>query len=127
MRRARGLFALLALLFVASAGCSLLVDTDDIVAGCGPGQKLCGEGNCVAIDDPAYGCDPLRCEPCLLVNARARCDGEACAVKACLFGFGCPTAKGCETFVRVDRNNCGVCGNACVAGQSCQNGVCVEP
>jgi hypothetical protein len=108
------------------AGCSVLVDADDIDQGCGAGQKLCGQGHCVRIDDPAYGCQPSGCQPCLLDNAIPECRADECAVKSCLDGFGCPVDRlGCNVNLLVDRNNCGSCGAPCTGGERCAAGQCV--
>jgi hypothetical protein len=108
------------------AGCSIAVSADDIDRGCGAGQKLCGEGNCVSIDDPAYGCQPTGCQPCLLDNAIPECREGECAVLACLEGFGCPLDRlGCNVNILIDRDNCGGCGVACDLGQRCGGGQCV--
>jgi uncharacterized protein (TIGR03790 family) len=34
--------------------------------------------------------------------------------------------NGCETNYLLDKNNCGACGNKCLSGQKCLNGVCVQ-
>ena len=99
MPRSRRLSLVFAPLALACFACSLIVETEDIDAGCPTGQKKCGQ-ICVGIDDPAYGCDQ-RCDPCQLINAIPMCEEGMCKVKACLYGFGCPTASGCETFVRL--------------------------
>jgi hypothetical protein len=112
----------LALLAVFSA-CSLAVDASDIDRGCSEGQKACGEGLCVPLGDPAYGCRADSCEPCELSNAIPRCNGQACVVDACLEGFGCPGPGGCQTNLLFDRNHCGACGRACHA--PCRDGACV--
>ena len=123
MRRALRL--LVSLPFVTSAGCSFLVDASEIDRGCPPGEKLCGEELCVRVDDPAYGCRPTSCTPCTLDNAIPVCDGERCAVSACLFGFGCPNELGCEFNILTDRLHCGSCDTMCAAAESCQDGQCV--
>jgi hypothetical protein len=124
MRRVAQL--LVGLLFAGFAGCSLAIDASDLDEGCAPGQKLCGQGNCVSIDDPSYGCRPASCEPCLLENAIPECRDGDCDVRACLDGFGCATPRrGCPAFVLIDELNCGTCNNECGAGESCQLGICV--
>jgi hypothetical protein len=112
--------------FALLAGCSLLVGTSDIDRGCGTGTKLC-DGTCVDIGNPAYGCDPQRCEPCHLAHAIPACNGQMCVVAACLDGYGCEGPNGCETNVFVDNAHCGQCDNACGDDQSCQQGKCYPP
>lgn len=51
-------------------------------AGCKASEKWCGS-ECVAVDDPAFGCTPQGCEPCALAHATAQCNGTACAVFYC--------------------------------------------
>ncbi len=115
---------------------SLAVD-----AGCEAGAKACA-GSCVAFDDPGYGCGPIHCSPCELLNAVAGCgtpdggvDGGAlsCDVAICKTGHadcnGTPL-DGCETDISADLYNCGTCGHDCtrlpnVAGNvSCMAGIC---
>jgi hypothetical protein len=108
------------------AGCSIAVNADEIDKGCGEGRKLCGEGNCVRIDDPAYGCQPTGCQPCLLDNAIPECRDGECAVEACLEGFGCPVDRlGCTVNIFVDTDHCGACGYACAGDGRCVDGQCV--
>ena len=116
---------LLAAALASIVGCSLAVDVSDIDRGCASGQKLCGSGHCVAINDPAYGCTRDHCEPCALTNAIPDCAGETCVVTACLFGFDCPNEAGCPVNILVESDNCGACGVSCAAGESCHNGVCL--
>ena len=62
---------------------------------CGAGRKRCG-GNCVAIDNPDFGCGPQTCDQC---NTTACSDGGTCATVACKPGFvDCNdmAADGCE-------------------------------
>ncbi|MET0792941.1 MAG: hypothetical protein ABW061_15580 [Polyangiaceae bacterium] len=117
---------LLAAMLFGVVGCSLFVDVSDIDPGCGAGRKLCGAGHCVEQDDPAYGCTVDHCEPCSLANAIPACEGETCAVKACLFGFGCANEAGCPAHILIERSNCGACGVSCVEGESCRDGRCVR-
>lgn len=117
--------SLITLALFGVLSCSFVVDTSDIDRGCGPGKKLCGTGNCVLLNDPAYGCTRDNCEPCALTNAIPECAGETCAVKACLLGFGCPNEAGCPANLLVEPANCGLCNFGCAANESCQNGACV--
>lgn len=126
MTRVKVARSLLAAALLSAVGCSLAVDASDVDRGCGAGRKLCGTGNCVAQDDPAYGCTVNHCEPCALMNATAGCSDHACVVKDCLLGFGCPNDQvGCPTNIFVDADNCGVCHHAC-DNASCRDGVCVS-
>jgi hypothetical protein len=67
-----------------------------------------------------------RCQP---VNATGpKCSGGSCDYTACAAGYSdCDgiRANGCETFVRGDVNNCGVCGKRCVTGELCSQSNCV--
>jgi hypothetical protein len=118
--------SLVAAALLGALGCSLVVDVSDVDRGCGPGKKLCGTGNCVEQSDPAYGCSVDHCEPCALANAIPDCAGEACVVKACLFGYGCANEAGCPANLLVESANCGACGMACSSDQGCRDGVCVS-
>lgn len=113
----------LAFALAALVGCSLIVDTSDLVADCGADYKLC-HGRCVLRTDPAFGCQTLICSPCELPNAVPRCVDEQCQVAECLLGFGCPT---CDAYLLTDEANCGECGNHCATGELCANGECITP
>lgn len=116
--------ALLALLLLALAGCTVLVDTSDLDAGCPEGTKLCPGEGCVALTDPAYGCKLDSCIPCTEVqNAVAECVDLECHGR-CLEGFGCPS---CTADLLTDELNCGDCGNPCDPGLVCKAGACVVP
>ncbi len=85
---------------------------------CLPDQKLCG-GNCVDMDDPAYGCTDDMCDPCNLANATATCSGGACAIAGCTGSYdNCDDnpGNGCEVDLTSDINNCNGCGNVCAHG-----------
>jgi len=111
--------------WLCALSCSLIVDTSDVDAGCGPDRKLCA-GKCVQKNDPAYGCTLSDCAPCRLTNAIPRCEGETCVVNACLLGFDCPDEKtGCFTNILVDSAHCGHCDTSCRDGASCSDGACV--
>lgn len=112
-----------ALLVAGALGCSLLVDTSELDAGC-PGERLC-DGKCVSNTDPAYGCTPGECgAPCTKTNAIPHCVDGACEVKVCRYGFGCPPA--CNEDVLTSEDHCGTCNNDCGAGRRCVDGNCVE-
>jgi hypothetical protein len=106
-----------------AVGCSLLVDASDVDHGCPAGTKLC-DVKCVAIGDPAYGCDPVRCDPCRIANAIPTCRDQTCVVDNCLLGFGCPGSTGCEANVFIDPKNCGECHQACASAEICREGQC---
>jgi hypothetical protein len=65
---------------------------------------------------------------CTAANAVSACTAGACTIAACNAGFAnCDgnAVNGCETNTRIDRANCGACGRACNAGQSCSAGSCI--
>lgn len=75
---------------------------------------------------PATGCGA-----CTLANALATCDHDACAILACVPGFGdcdLDPDNGCETSLEVV-TSCGACGRSCRAGRharaSCVAGACM--
>ena len=120
----------LAVLLAGVVGCSLLVDTSDLDAGCPEGTKLCAGEGCVDLYDPAYGCRRDSCIPCTEVtNAVAECVDFECRGK-CLEGFGC---AGCGANLLTDEENCGgccgspgeACEHRCMPGQLCNEGTCV--
>ena len=100
---------------------------------CGVGACSPGFGNCDQLPD--NGCeanihsDLQNCGRCGSVcgpvaNAAATCSMGACTVR-CDPGFAdCNNnlADGCETNVRTDARNCGICGRVCPANQFCING-----
>jgi hypothetical protein len=117
-------------LILAAFGCSLLVDTSELDAGCPEGTKLCPGAGCVAIDDPAYGCRPDTCTRCPnVLHAVAVCVENSCS-GVCLEGFGC---SNCTANLLADEDNCGGCCGGrspcefdCEDGEYCQNGTCVS-
>ena len=131
MKRLAQWFALLMIVGTAAAACG----DGDSTADCAPGFKRC-DGDCVADDDPEFGCASTSCEPCSLSRATGICGptGE-CAIGGCELNYGdCNNANadGCETNVSAgDVDNCGGCGVACdaawpnVAEAICANFNCV--
>jgi hypothetical protein len=97
----------------------------------------CSAGFADCDGDPANGCEVdartslAHCgacgAACARANAPAACAAGMCTINNCNTGFGnCDgnAANGCETNIRLDQANCGVCGRACTGGQVCANGVC---
>ncbi len=95
---------------------------------CGAGQKLCN-GQCVATDDPQYGCAGSACAPCAIAHGTAACSAGACAVGACDPGYGdcnASAADGCETNLATDHDHCGSCTNACMGSDVCFMSQCAS-
>ena len=93
---------------------------------CPATHHLCG-GACVPKSDPATcGAACMAC-PVPKTASAATCTNDACGVTACAAGLAnCDSnpANGCEVTLATDPANCGVCGNACVAPQTCMAGTC---
>ena len=91
---------------------------------CNAGFTKCGD-KCVGPNDPtACGAACTVCPP--VANAAPTCTGATCGF-ACSAGFGncdANNANGCETTFASDPLNCGMCGKACVAPQTCVAGTC---
>lgn len=139
---------------LASDGCEVDLRADGANCGaCGAacgfahGSAACSAGSCAltGCDEGAGDCDgiaangcetetaldPRHCGACGAVcvagpNATPHCAAGGCGA-TCDAGFvdcnGDPT-DGCEAHVDADAANCGACGNACGAGESCQSGAC---
>jgi cysteine-rich repeat protein len=108
---------------------------------CGVSSTCDGIGNCVAsCSFPQTACgsictnltsDPLNCGACGRLCVSAPNESAVCAQGGCSgvcnAGFadcdGNP-ANGCEINIINDPKDCGVCGNVCASGQSCNNGTC---
>ncbi|MFO0606731.1 MAG: fibrinogen-like YCDxxxxGGGW domain-containing protein [Polyangiales bacterium] len=95
---------------------------------CATGTTLCA-GVCVNLTNDPRNCGACG-TTCALPNAAASgCAASACTVLACNTGFGdCDgtAANGCETNVTASATNCGMCGRACAAGQTCVSGTCTS-
>lgn len=104
---------------------------DSPARACGDGKKLCS-GECVALDDPRYGCAAESCEPCGLTNTKSHsCDAAGkCAVEQCAPGWDfCDATKGCtvDPFSPDTCNGCGARGGkACALSEVCLNRACVD-
>jgi hypothetical protein len=113
------------------AGCTLLVDAEEISEGCAKGEKECG-GFCVSKTDPEYGCGEETCQPCTLPNATSVCSPSGqCFVASCRDAYDdCNkrSSDGCEVNTDTDPLHCGSCdAEPCaVAGAlpACANGEC---
>jgi hypothetical protein len=110
--------------------CSLIVDTEEIDAGCPTNTKFCG-GKCVGVDDATYGCTDEGCDPCLTDldgdpfgdRFVPQCRNGACVPGDCAFGYGCDD---CAARLLSDPENCGTCKYNCDGG-TCSLGTCVYP
>lgn len=106
---------------------------DSAVTQCEEGEKLCA-GACVAIDDPAYGCDATLCSPSRCPDTGAAtlaCESGECVIASCgagskSCGGTCVSiddpAFGCET----DSCDASTCPSLATGGTlACQAGACV--
>lgn len=94
---------------------------------CRTGFHACG-GACLA-DTSVEACG-ASCTPCAGgANATPSCDGRACKL-TCTAGWAdCDLnlANGCESRAADDPANCGGCGKACKANETCAAGKCKAP
>ena len=114
-----------------------------------PSGEVCASFQCVgfcgggaACNNGLTCCDPLcvdeltnptdcggcgiQCGP--YPHATADCANASCGIGACEGGFAnCDgiASDGCEIDTLIDPANCGGCGKACGAGESCSGGICV--
>jgi hypothetical protein len=128
-------------------GCTFTVDTAPLTNGqCPQKQKGCsinGVVKCVDATKPDYGCnapptDTHQCFSCGTLgfaHGVPTCNPASglCDIASCDPGYvACPgqdRTQGCQTFINGDNNNCGTCGNKCVAvghetANTCQSGKC---
>ncbi|MEA2748766.1 MAG: hypothetical protein QOI41_2909 [Myxococcales bacterium] len=134
-------------------GCEVDLQCDDNNCGaCGvkcPGGLPCIQGNCgcpAGLTTCSPGCgaecldlrsDDANCGTCGTECAQGAtppgpfmhvgCSASTCGAVKCDQGRGdCngDVADGCEIDLSSDAKNCNVCGNACAAGQECENGKC---
>jgi len=103
------------------------VGTSDVP--CFPPNKVCAN-QCVAYDDPDYGCHPDTCDPCdSPPHAIMGCVNNKCEIIGCEVGWGDCDAdfgNGCETSTRTAAN-CGECGEPCAPPNAvglCATGQC---
>ena len=102
-------------------------------ASCNGGPVCTGTDQCCATGCSDVETDPKNCgrcgNPCAVGDA---CIAGACVVQttcnggpACAPGLSCCPTVGCVN-ENTDPNNCGGCGNACTAVDSCIDGSCVS-
>ena len=98
-------------------------------AACTGNDKLCN-GQCVATNDPKYGCGPTACDPCLLPNASTQCVSDKCTLQTCTKGYDSCDANpgnGCEQKLDTT-DHCGDCARKCSTQNStsaaCADGSC---
>jgi hypothetical protein len=126
-----------------------LTDCGGCGVSCGPftnGTPSCASGTCAVLCASSYGnCDGMlsngcerRIDTAFDCGACGRTCGSAShATSSCVAGtcaLTCnPTTRadcngvysdGCEIDLRSDEANCGTCGHACLAGQTCSSRVC---
>ncbi len=85
---------------------------------------ICNQGQVLVETDTGWQCGDIK----PFSNAVGICVQNSCKLN-CSYGWGnCDnnTANGCEKNIVNDPSNCGACGTACPAGDSCINGVCVS-
>ena len=87
----------------SSNGCETSGVAD--VKNCGGCGTVCG-----AVPNATPGCANSKCAPTCTGSAFKDCDGVY--------------TNGCETDTTKDSKNCGACGTACPAGQTCYNSTC---
>ncbi len=136
--------------------CVDLMTNDDFCGDCQMScnalDMKCCDGECVALGTTHHcgACNDSCGADSTLGVALAKCEQGACAVELCVIGRfdcdgrydnGCESGEpcvpceGCDTdrccqgqCVDLDNatNHCGLCGNACFAGQYCSQGVCMS-
>jgi len=88
---------------------------------CTDGFKSCN-GQCVAVDDPDYGCTESGCEACSQTSAV--CNQGTCEFQCAVGTADCDwNPADCETNITWDGYNCGGCGVDC-GSRPCTGGSC---
>jgi hypothetical protein len=109
---------------------------------CAPGEHCCPEAGCRNRDT-----DPQTCGACghacddgeSCVNGNCTCgegrlvcggeclEGNCCTgttIETCQSSERCCNENGCKNLL-IDADHCGECGNKCLEGETCENGLCV--
>lgn len=101
---------------------------------CDPGTLNC-DGNLTNGCETTPATDVLNCGACgMACPSLPHTVPSMCVGGVCSFGCGVGYANcdglvsnGCEISTATDPSNCGACGRACGAGQTCAGGVCLCP
>lgn len=94
------------------------VGPDAAIVSCGAGERMCGD-RCVDLLTDELACTPSDdCALALECAPRERCIGGGCSCAAPELSCG-----GRCTSTESDPAHCGRCGNACIAGHECVDGV----
>jgi hypothetical protein len=117
----------------ADAGESGMGGSTGMEGDCTEGEKLC-DGACVAISDPAYGCDPTLCSPSRCPDAGTgalACEDGECVIAEC--GAGTKSCGGTCVSIADPAFGCGAdscdassCPSLATGGTlACEAGECV--
>src|SRR5207248_2675590 len=89
-------------------------------------EDCCGSGACTSLlTTQNCGACGNACAP---QHATPTCVGNSCQILKCDTGFGdCDKdpATGCEVDLTTNAQNCGTCGHACKANETCTGSACV--
>ncbi len=104
----------------------------ECILTCPDGQEQCGS-TCVLTASDINNCGECN-KHCEFKNGLAYCSSGKCELAGCISGFAdCDDDEeneennGCETNIKTDHNNCGVCGHKCDflnADSECVDGKC---
>jgi hypothetical protein len=103
------------------------------VSGCAAPALSC-QGGAVDACETDSSTDVNNCGACgilceAVANGTPVCQNSNCGIGSCSSGYGdCNglLADGCEAGLTGDLNNCGSCGRACAASETCAAGTCID-
>ena len=101
---------------------------EDGVCSCPAGQERC-DGVCVNTSTDAANCGACGDACTAGANAWSSCVGGECVMSCVDSRADCDglASTGCESNPMTDVANCGACGHACAASETCTGGVCCGP